>query len=204
MKRIARQSRCFIFISGIVLTTKLPKFLRCHWALLNCGWSWGLAQLQQLLSRDIAAGVGFDMMTREEAQRTLLPYRPPGTSDATNRKLPEALNLAKQDAELSRWLDLHCAQQAGPAGRKIRHDSGARRFQGTDYFRSGPGLLGNALRGELLRWHWWQRSPFCWFVGGLGLTGNGPTADETSQSIGPGWISVGVARLCQDFESSEP
>ena len=51
------------------------------------------------------------MMTREEAQRTLLLYRP-GTDDAAEPEIAEALAVAKQDAELSRWLDQHCARQA--------------------------------------------------------------------------------------------
>ena len=48
-------------------------------------------------------------MTREEAQKTLLLYRP-GTADADDVEIAAALALAKQDAELSRWLEQHCAQ----------------------------------------------------------------------------------------------
>lgn len=50
------------------------------------------------------------MMTREEAQKVLLLYRP-GTPDAADPEVAEALALAARDAELSRWLDRHCAQQ---------------------------------------------------------------------------------------------
>jgi hypothetical protein len=50
------------------------------------------------------------MMTREEARMTLLLYRP-GTADAVEPEIAEALALARQDAELSRWLEQHCAQQ---------------------------------------------------------------------------------------------
>jgi hypothetical protein len=50
------------------------------------------------------------MMTREQAQKTLLLYRP-GTADAAEPEIAEALALARQDPELSRWLDQHCAQQ---------------------------------------------------------------------------------------------
>lgn len=49
-------------------------------------------------------------MNREEAQFALLRYRP-GTLDATDPEIAEALDLAKQDAELSRWLEKQCAQQ---------------------------------------------------------------------------------------------
>jgi len=49
-------------------------------------------------------------MTREEAQFTLLRYRP-GTLDATDPEITEALELAKDDADLSRWLEKQCAQQ---------------------------------------------------------------------------------------------
>jgi hypothetical protein len=50
------------------------------------------------------------MMTREEARSALLLYRP-GMNDAADPEIAAALALAKQDAELSRWLDQHCAQQ---------------------------------------------------------------------------------------------
>jgi hypothetical protein len=49
-------------------------------------------------------------MTRDEGKNILLLYRP-GTADAEEPEIAEALALAKQDAELSRWLERHCAQQ---------------------------------------------------------------------------------------------
>jgi hypothetical protein len=49
------------------------------------------------------------MMTRDEARKALMLYRP-GTPDAADPEIAEALALAKQDPELSQWLDLHCAQ----------------------------------------------------------------------------------------------
>ena len=49
-------------------------------------------------------------MTTEEAKEILLPYRH-GTSDADDPQTAEALALAKQDPELARWLEAHCARQ---------------------------------------------------------------------------------------------
>jgi hypothetical protein len=50
------------------------------------------------------------MMTRDQARKTLLLYRP-GTADAAEPEIAEALALAQQDAELSRWLAQQVAQQ---------------------------------------------------------------------------------------------
>ncbi len=49
-------------------------------------------------------------MNREEAKNILLLYRPE-TADAGDPQIAEALALAKQDPELARWLDEHCARQ---------------------------------------------------------------------------------------------
>ncbi|HVU08171.1 MAG TPA: hypothetical protein VHG89_06485 [Verrucomicrobiae bacterium] len=49
-------------------------------------------------------------MTRDEAKNILLLYRP-GTADAQDAEIAAALALVKQDAELSRWLEQHCARQ---------------------------------------------------------------------------------------------
>lgn len=49
-------------------------------------------------------------MTRAEAQKHLLRYRP-GTSDATDPEIAEALAFATQDTELAQWLEKHCEQQ---------------------------------------------------------------------------------------------
>jgi hypothetical protein len=66
-------------------------------------------------------------VNREEAKHILLLYRPE-TADAGDPQIAEALALAKQDPELARWLDEHCARQnalrskfrqiAAPAGLK--------------------------------------------------------------------------------------
>ncbi len=57
-------------------------------------------------------------MTIEEAKEVLLPYRH-GTGDADDPQIAEALALAKQDAELARWLEAHCARQF-VLGEKLR------------------------------------------------------------------------------------
>ena len=49
-------------------------------------------------------------MNREEAKTILLLYRPE-TADSGDPQIAEALALAKQDPELARWLDEHCARQ---------------------------------------------------------------------------------------------
>ncbi len=49
-------------------------------------------------------------MNRDEAKTILLLYRP-GTADADDPQIAGALELAKQDPELTRWLAEHCARQ---------------------------------------------------------------------------------------------
>ena len=49
-------------------------------------------------------------MNRDEAKTLLLLYRP-GTADAGDPEIAAALELAKQDPELTRWLVEHCARQ---------------------------------------------------------------------------------------------
>ncbi len=66
-------------------------------------------------------------MNRDEARTILLLYRP-GTADANDPRIAEALAAAQGDPELSRWLEEHCARQealrakfrqiAAPAGLK--------------------------------------------------------------------------------------
>jgi hypothetical protein len=48
-------------------------------------------------------------VNRDEAKTILLLYRP-GTEDAGDPEIAEALALAKQDPELTRWLVEHCAR----------------------------------------------------------------------------------------------
>jgi len=49
-------------------------------------------------------------MNRDEARTILLLYRP-GTADAGDPEVAEALTLAKNDPELTSWLVDHCARQ---------------------------------------------------------------------------------------------
>jgi uncharacterized membrane protein YbaN (DUF454 family) len=49
-------------------------------------------------------------MTHDEIKTILLLYRP-GTADANDPQVAEALALARHDAELARWLEEHCARQ---------------------------------------------------------------------------------------------
>jgi len=49
-------------------------------------------------------------VNRDEAKSILLLYRP-GTADADDPQVAEALALAKRDAELMDWLAAHCARQ---------------------------------------------------------------------------------------------
>ncbi|HTV41844.1 MAG TPA: hypothetical protein VMF08_14780 [Candidatus Sulfotelmatobacter sp.] len=49
-------------------------------------------------------------MNRGEAKQILIIYRP-GTSDADDPEIAEALALVRRDPELSRWFDEHCALQ---------------------------------------------------------------------------------------------
>jgi len=64
-------------------------------------------------------------VNRDEAKTILLLYRP-GTADADDPQVAAALELAKQDPELTRWLVEHCArQEAVRAGfRKITAPAG--------------------------------------------------------------------------------
>jgi len=86
-------------------------------------------------------------VNRDEAKQILLLYRP-GTADAEDPQIAEALALAKQDTELERWLEKHCEcqavlrakirQLAPPAGLKEQilseHAAGRRRFSARQKF----------------------------------------------------------------------
>jgi hypothetical protein len=49
-------------------------------------------------------------MTTRQAKQILLLYRP-GTADAEDPEIIEAVELARRDAELARWFAQHCAFQ---------------------------------------------------------------------------------------------
>ncbi|HEV2330899.1 MAG TPA: hypothetical protein VGY56_19130 [Verrucomicrobiae bacterium] len=50
------------------------------------------------------------MMNPTQAKQILSIYRP-GTADADDPEIAEALSLVRGDAELSRWFDEHCVRQ---------------------------------------------------------------------------------------------
>ena len=49
-------------------------------------------------------------MTLGEAKEILLLYRP-GTADAEDTQVVEAVELARQNPEMARWFEQHCAFQ---------------------------------------------------------------------------------------------
>lgn len=49
-------------------------------------------------------------MTRDEAKRILLLYRPDSV-EPPDPEMEGALNLLKRDAELREWFEAHCATQ---------------------------------------------------------------------------------------------
>ena len=97
----------------------------------------GLDHLHQLLTgrhRDPATTLATGFMNRDDAKNILLLYRS-GTADAADPQIAEALALVKQDAELARWFGEHCARQEVLRA-KVPANSGARRTQGTNHFRT--------------------------------------------------------------------
>ncbi|HEY3853793.1 MAG TPA: hypothetical protein VGO67_05305 [Verrucomicrobiae bacterium] len=140
------------------------------------------------------------MMTREEAQRTLLLYRP-GTSDAEEPDIAEALNFAKQDAELSRWLEQHCAQQSilrekirqipVPVGLKEQIISERPKLARE---RVTQRVIAMALAVVAVLFVCWR----------AGLIGNGPSADENFAVYRTRMISAALRGYAMDFESSDP
>ena len=50
-------------------------------------------------------------VSRNESKQILLLFRP-GTADAEDPQIAEALALAKQDTEFACWLEAHCEWQA--------------------------------------------------------------------------------------------
>jgi hypothetical protein len=140
------------------------------------------------------------MMSREEARRTLLLYRP-GTADAEEPEIAEALEVARQDAELSRWLTQHCAQQEilrsrmrnipVPAGLKEQIIS-ERPAPPQQRFNRRALLLAAASVGLLLIvWRVafvWQQRP----------------SDDTFANYRARMVKTALRGYSMDFESSNP
>jgi hypothetical protein len=140
------------------------------------------------------------VMSREEARRTLLLYRP-GTADAAEPEIAEALEVAKQDAELSSWLAQHCAQQEilrarmrsipVPAGLKEQIIS-ERPFPPQGRFNRRALLLAAASISVLLVvWRVavvWQQHP----------------SDDTFANYRARMVKTALRGYSMDFESSNP
>jgi hypothetical protein len=140
------------------------------------------------------------MMTREEAKRALLLYRP-GTDDAAEPEIAEALALAKQDAELSRWLEQHCARQAilrekirqisVPAGLKEQIISERPTFTRQRIARRAVAFAFAVVAVMFVCWR-------------DGLIGNGPSADENFSVYRSRMVSAALRGYAMDLESSDP
>ncbi len=139
-------------------------------------------------------------MTREEAQRTLLLYRP-GTSDAAEPEIAEALAFAKQDGDLSKWLEQHCLQQAilREKIRQIPVPAGLKEQIISE--RPMPTQRRVALRALALAFAAVAVVFVCWRVG---LIGNGPSADENFAVYRTRMVSAALRGYAMDFESSDP
>lgn len=105
-------------------------------------------------------------MNRDESKQILLLYRP-GTADAEDPQIIEALALVKQDAELARWLEKHCERQAAlraqfrqiapPAGLKeqiiFEHAADQRRLSARHKLQFALASLALILGALALVWH---------------------------------------------------
>jgi hypothetical protein len=139
------------------------------------------------------------MMTREEARETLRLYRP-WTADAAEPEIAEALALARQDAELSRWLDQHCAQQEilrakirqipVPAGLKEQIISERRVFTQRRFVRRAIALAAASVGVILI--DWW--AAVLWQL---------PPNDDTFSNYCSRMVSAALRGYSMDFESSD-
>ncbi len=139
------------------------------------------------------------MMTRDQARRALLLYRP-GTGDAADPEVAEALALAKQDPELSRWLDQHCAQHEMlrakirqipvPAGLKEQIISERRVFAQKRFVRRAAALAAASVIVALTGW--W--AAILW---------QSPPADDTFSNYRTRMVSAALRGYSMDFESSD-
>jgi hypothetical protein len=139
------------------------------------------------------------MMTRDQARKTLLLYRP-GTADAAEPEIAEALALAQQDAELSRWLEQHCAKQEMvrakirqipvPAGLKEQIISERRVFAQKRVVRLAVTWI-TALAAVILAGWWadvaWQRPP----------------SDDTFSNYRSRMVSAALRGYSMDLETND-
>ena len=89
-------------------------------------------------------------MTSSEARDILLLYRP-GTADAADPKMAEALALARQDPELGRWFEQHRAFQ-----KSMR--AGFRQIEVPAHLKASL-LIQNSGRRTIITPQVWWRSP---------------------------------------------
>ncbi len=140
------------------------------------------------------------MMTRDEARNTLLLYRP-GTGDAAEPEIAEALALAKQDAELSRWLEQHCAQQEVlrakirripvPEGLKEQIISERRVFAQKRVVRLAVTWVGAFAAVILIGW--WS-----------GMAWQRPSSDDTYSNYRSRMVSAALRGYSMDLDSGDP
>ena len=111
-------------------------------------------------------------MNRTEAQQILLLYRP-GTADAEDPQIAEALALAKNDTDLARWFEEHGARQtalrakfrqiAPPAGLKEQiiseHAASLRRFSARQKIQFALAVALLVLFGMLAVFSFPRRAP---------------------------------------------
>lgn len=88
-------------------------------------------------------------MTSFEAREILLLYRP-GTADAVDPRMAEALALARQDPELGRWFEQHRAFQ-----KAMR--AGFRRIEVPAHLKTSLLIQKPAQRRVIVRQAWWRR-----------------------------------------------
>ena len=140
------------------------------------------------------------MMTRDEARNALVLYRP-GTDDAADPEIAEALALARQDPELSRWLDRHCAQQEiwrskirqipVPAGLKEQIISERRVFAEKRVVRRVIALVAASVSVMLIGW---------WAA----VSWRPPPTDDTFSNYRQRMVSAALRGYSMDLESSNP
>ncbi len=96
-------------------------------------------------------------MTSSEAKAILLLYRP-GTADAADPEIAEALDLAGRDAELGRWLEEHRTFQKAMRAK-------FRQIEVPPHLRTSLLIRGAVQSGIVPPQAWWRRRPI-WLTAG--------------------------------------